>query len=216
MTLMNAKTKTKSNEKQFDSFNLTIYAEGALEYSEGARTLRIKVTAKRGVVPIGDSLTSNITVPESTFQNEAQAETWAVETFRSFRARLTAALVGEAVSVAGDEANAALHDHKIERIDMRDVMTRHLTETETRLRKRFALPKQGRPTQWTRLELLEALRLSASKLPKAERTIPRVFERLKENYPDLAPQNAAALRRALSRLKIKRSEYSWVGQNPPG
>ncbi len=205
-----------TNKNQSTSFDLTIRAARELVRSEGAHTLRITVSAHRNALQIGDSLTSNITVPHATFQSEAQAEAWAHDTFRSFRARVTAALVGEAVSVAGDEANAVLTDHKIEHIDMRDVMVRHLKETETRLRKRFALPKQGRPTQWTRLELLEALRLSASKLPKAERTIPRVFERLKENYPDLAPQNAAALRRALSRLKIKRSEYSWVGQNPPG
>jgi hypothetical protein len=204
-----------TNENQSASFDLTIHAESVLEQSEGARTLRIAVSAHREGRKLGATVTSNITVPDGTFQSEAQANTWAAETFRSFRARVSAALVAEAVSVAGDEANAVLTDHKIEHVDMRDVMDRHLKETEARLRERFALPKQGRPSQWTRLELLEALRLSASKLPKGERTIPRVFERLKETYPNHAPTNAAALRRALSRLKIKSSEYNWMGQNPP-
>ncbi len=202
-----------TEEKQNTSFKLTVHAMRELVQSEVAYTLRIAVSAHINTLQVGETMTSNITVPRETFQNEAQAETWAFETFRSFRARLAASLVSEATSIAGDEANAVLSDQRIERIDMRDVMDRHLKETETRLRKRFALPKQGRPTQWTRIELLEALRLSASKLPRGERTIARVFERLKETYPDHAPPNDAALRRTLSRLKIKSSEYRLVTAN---
>jgi hypothetical protein len=190
---------------------LTIRAERVLDRSAEAYTLRITVTALRKIgdvlAPIGQSFTSNLSVPVATFRDEAQAHQWADHTFGSFRARVTAALVNETVSVAADEANWALADLGIESVEFRDVLDRHLKETDAHLRERFNLPKTGRPAQWTRLELLEALRLSASKLPQNERTIPRVFERLKEAFPDHAPANAAALRRMLSRFKIRRLDF---------
>ncbi len=187
-------------------FNLTIRADRSFHVGEDDYTLKVTIKALRGSIPIGEALTNKITVPVSTFRDEAQAKQWADQTFRSFRARSTAALLSEASLMLGDEANWALDDLKIEPMDMQEVAQTHIRGTTKRLQERFNLQRPGRQSQWDRLELMEAMKVVLNLLPEQERTIAKAAARLMESYPGKAPESSDALRKIM-----KRQGISWKG-----
>jgi hypothetical protein len=196
------------------SFSLTIRANSTLHSNADSFTLEVSILTVRRMmmkgesieIPIGDALTNKITVPVSTFRDEAQAKQWADHAFRSFRVRSTAALLSEAALTLGDEANWALDDLKIESMDMQNVAQTHIRGTTKRLQERFNLQRPGRQSQWDRLELMEAMKVVLNLLPEQERTIANAAARLMESYPGKAPESSDALRKIM-----KRQGISWKG-----
>jgi hypothetical protein len=191
-----------TDEQPYQAFNLTIRADSTLQTVQDAFALKVTVTAFRGSLPIGEALTSKISVPASTFKDKAQAELWASQAFRSFRARVTAAILEEAALTLGDEANWALDDLKIEQMDAQEVVQNHLRGTTKRLQERFNIQRPGRQSQWERLELMQAMKEALLSLPEQERTLANAVDRLKETHPEKAPDSADALGKIMKRQNI--------------
>ncbi len=192
------------DEQPSASFSLTIRADRSFHVGEDDYTLKVTIKTLRGSIPIGEAITSKITAPASTFTDEAQARLWADQTFRSFRARSTAALLSEAALTLGDEANWVLDDLKIESMDMQNVAQTHIRGTTKRLQERFNLQRPGRQSQWDRLELMEAMKAVLNLLPEQGHTIANAAARLKETHPDKAPESGDALR-----MIMRRQGISW-------
>ncbi len=191
-----------ADEQPYHAFNLTIRADSTLQTIQDAFALKVTVTAFRGSIPIGEAITNKIVVPASVFKDEAQAQAWAAHAFRSFRARVTAAILEEATLTLADEANWALNDLKIEQMDAQEVVQNHLRGTTKRLQERLNIQRPGRQSQWERLELMQAMKAALTSLPEQERTIANAVERLKETHPEKAPDTANALRKILKRQGI--------------
>jgi hypothetical protein len=190
------------DEQPYQAFNLTIRADSTLQPVQDAFALKVTVTAFRGSIPVGEAITNKIIVPASVFKDETQARVWAALAFRSFRARVTAAILEEASLTLGDEASWALDDLKIEQMDAPGVVQSHVRSTTKRLQERFNIQRPGRQSQWERLELMQAMKAALISLPKQERTIANAVSRLKETQPEKAPDTAEALRKIMKRQGI--------------
>lgn len=198
------------------SFQLIIQADSSFEQAGDAYVLKVDIKAFRkfagGAHPIGEMITSKVTVPVPTFKDEDQANLWADQTFRSFRAGSTKALLEEAALTLGDEANGMIGELGIEQMNFHELVSTHVQATRDRVRDRFNIPSEGQPSPWIKDELAAAVVSVLNALPAKERNYSKVSEELKKSYGEKAPESAEALRKLLSRFnlnwkKLKTGQY---------
>ncbi len=205
---MSAQPLYSSEENHTASFSLTLRADSTFRKTEDSFILEVSITALRGERTIGELRTSRIIVPADEFKDEDDARAWADLTFRSFRARSTEALVHEAALALRDEALESVNarDGGDQVANMDEMLTRHVRETEERLRKRFNIKKAGPAAEWSNTELSKAVAEVLKELPERQRTYAGVAEKLKERHGSRAPESGEALRKMLKRLYINWTE----------
>jgi hypothetical protein len=197
---------------EIKTFKLSIEAVSDVRLAGDAITLRTTIKAFRGELQFGQTVTSEITAALATFRDEAHARLWADQSFRSFRARVTDALLSEAALTMGDEAQWGLADVGAESVNLHEVVRGHARATRDRLRERFRLLTAGQPSQWARDELAEAVIDALNSLPTSQHTYAGVSGRIKETHAGKAPESAEALRKLLGRFnldwgKLKSGQY---------
>ena len=166
----------------------------------------------RTVLP--ESIVSEGGLDASLFRDNQQIMDWFSVVMSSFRVRAWDFLAHEAIRFQNDIANLYLDTHKIEEIDMRDIVKKHAKETEKGLHDALRLQGLGNFSAWTRLDLLRVVRAAFSKLPTNERNYDAVAAWMKTYYPDTAPSSGESLRQLVRHHKIDWKDLKAERRNP--
>jgi hypothetical protein len=194
-----------ADEINFSPFSFTI--EGHLSLTKGATVVTLNHVIKTHKGPIGINISGKSEIPASLFVDEQQQEAWAATIDRAFQEILVEATLDEAMSTLSDIIHFYLNYFRIESIDMKEVLREHTRAAEARLKERLDLRGPGRRSEWTRLDLTNAVSEALKELPKKrEQTYNHIARVLKEKYPDKAPESGDSLRKTLKRFEINLKE----------
>ena len=192
-----------------NSFTFELVVKGDVTLNEETQEVTSKLSVFRLDSRDGEPFDAQLSerrvtlgAPAELFSDEQQFLIWFKTAFQTFIFHLPRTLRDEASLSFRDQANATLHNLKVERIDMNDVVDDHVRDTADRVKDTLGLSQMGQPSQWTKLRLSQAIRREVARMPKEKRTLENVVRRLQSTYPDQAPASSESLRKLIARFEL--------------
>jgi hypothetical protein len=202
------------NGKPADTFNASIWGffdttktpapEGGKNTQEGTES-RFVLFALGEPRPRPYQALAAVSVPESLFKNDEQAQEWIDRTKNLFRAHAQDAIFNALRLLLYDAGNLALIEQNLMPVNKRDVLHDHLALSE-KFARELLKPEAGRPAQWTDIELSKAISDAMHALPYCNRNYDGVADKLGEVYRERAPASGGALRQQVIRLGLNWKE----------
>jgi len=146
-----------------------------------------------------------VSMPESIFKNEEQAQEWVDRTKNLFRTHAQDAIFNALRLLLFDACNLAAIEQNITPTDKRAVLHGHLALCE-KFARELLKPEAGRPSQWTSDELSNAVSEAMHALPPRQRNYVGVADKLREVHGGRAPASGGALRQQVIRLGLNWKE----------
>jgi hypothetical protein len=201
------------NGKPADTFNAKIWGffgetktpapvEGEAQESAEHRFVLFALGDPR---PFPYQALAAVSVPESLFKNDEQAQEWIAKTKNLFRTHAQDAIFNALRILLFDAGNLALIEMNIASTDKRGMLHGHLALSE-KFARELLKPEAGRPAQWTDIELSEAISEAMNALLSRQRNYDEVADKLREVYGERAPASGGALRQQVIRLGLNWKE----------
>lgn len=142
-------------------------------------------------------------IPRALFTHRLMPEQFGREVAQFFFQHLGGVLAETLSLHLNDAVHFALAKLQIDEIDLRKQAEGHGRQVAEVTRERFGTPSTGIPSQWERRELGRAVRDALRSVGNARcRTLEKVAEKLRAEYPDKGPPNGEALRKLLGRHRL--------------
>jgi sigma54-dependent transcription regulator len=192
-----------------ESFNFELLVKGSITLDEETQEVTSKFIVINRDTRDGETLETQLAErlqtmgsPVRLFQDNEQLQIWFRTAVQKLLFHLPRILAEETSMSLRDQANAALNALKIETLDMKDIVDDHLRDTADRIKDTLDMQRMGQQSAWTKLRLKRAIRREVASLPKQERTLKKVSERLLSAYPDAAPASSDSLRKLITRFDL--------------